>query len=295
MGPSGWDTGRPLGATHGPLGISIGPSIPIELRPRPLRVGAVATGKPVRPPFVSAARTGGGLSGQAPKDDNAPVDHSLGREPPSQDTHQIFKMAETTMNQPRHARQPIWGLVLSGGRSRRMGRDKALLEQDGRTALDRAVALLARHLERVFVSVRPDQATDAVRARYDQIVDRYENIGPAAGILSALEAYPNVAWLVLACDLPNVEDATLTSLLNSRSQRPFTAFRSSRDGLPEPLCAIYRPAARPLVAGFVGEGVVCPRKMLIRSDSELLELPFPDSLENVNTPEDLERLRSNAL
>ncbi|HEX7129368.1 MAG TPA: aconitate hydratase AcnA, partial [Rhodanobacteraceae bacterium] len=87
-----------------------------------------------------------------------------------------------------------YGEVFKG--SRRMGRDKALLEQDGRTTLDRAVALLACHLERVFVSVRPDQATDAVRARYDQVVDRYDGIGPAAGILSALEAFPNVAWLV---------------------------------------------------------------------------------------------------
>ncbi|HEX7061914.1 MAG TPA: NTP transferase domain-containing protein [Woeseiaceae bacterium] len=205
----------------------------------------------------------------------------------------MFKMAGSNENQPRQTPEPVWGLVLSGGRSRRMGRDKALLEQDGLTALDRAVELLARRVERVLVSVRPDQTTDSVRARFDQIVDRYDGIGPAAGILSALEAYPDVAWLVMACDLPNVDDATIASLLSSRSQQPFTAFRSSHDGLPEPLCAIYRPAARPLVADFVREGVICPRKMLIRSDTELLELPFPDSLENLNTPEDFERLRSS--
>lgn len=187
--------------------------------------------------------------------------------------------------------EPLWGLVLSGGQSRRMGRDKALLERGGKTALGRAVELLARHVERVFVSVRPDQAGDAERRRYDQVVDAYTGIGPAAGILSALEAYPEVSWLVLACDLPNVDDATIEFLLRHRSERPFTAFRSSHDGLPEPLCAIYRPAARPLVAAFVQQGVVCPRKMLIRSDTELLELPDPLALDNVNTPEDLERVR----
>ncbi|HLT90917.1 MAG TPA: molybdenum cofactor guanylyltransferase [Woeseiaceae bacterium] len=187
--------------------------------------------------------------------------------------------------------EPLWGLVLSGGESRRMGRDKALLQQDGKTALQRAIELLGRHVERVFVSVRPDQVGDPERSRYEQIVDRYPGIGPAAGILTALETHPDVSWLVLACDLPNVDDGTLEYLLRHRSASPFTAFRSSSDGLPEPLCAIYRPTARALVADFVNQGIICPRKMLIRSDTRLLELPVPDALDNVNTPEDLERVR----
>ena len=190
--------------------------------------------------------------------------------------------------------EPVYGLVLSGGRSRRMGRDKALLEYAGETQLARAVRLLERHLERVFVSVRPDQADDPERRRYEQIVDRYTDIGPVAGILSALEAHPEVAWLVLACDLPNMNDATITALLRGRSELPFTAYRSSGDRLPEPLCAVFRPQAREIVAGFVGQGIVCPRKMLIRSDTCLLDLPDPAALDNVNTPEDLERTRLTA-
>lgn len=170
-----------------------------------------------------------------------------------------------------------------------MGRDKALLEHNGETQLARAVQLLERHLERVFVSVRPDQAPDPERARFEQVVDRYRDIGPAAGILSALEAHPRAAWLVLACDLPRVNDETIAVLLRQRSKQPFTAFRSSRDDLPEPLCAVYRPQARELVAAFIRDGLVCPRKMLIRSDTRLLDLPDPKALDNVNTPEDLER------
>lgn len=190
--------------------------------------------------------------------------------------------------------EPVYGLVLSGGKSRRMGRDKALLEFAGETQLGRAVRLLERHVERVFVSVRADQADDPERRRFEQVVDRYTDIGPAAGILSALETHPRVAWLVLACDLPNVDDDTIATLLRSRSEQPFTAFRSSHDGLPEPLCAVFRPQARAIVASFVDDGVVCPRKMLIRSDTQLLDLPDPAALDNVNTPEDLERTRLTA-
>lgn len=171
-----------------------------------------------------------------------------------------------------------------------MGRDKALLERDGRTQLDYSVELLRRHVERVFVSLRPDQTDDAERGRFEQIADRYSDIGPVAGILSAMDAFPEVSWLVLACDLPNVDDRTIEFLLRERSaSQPFTAYRSHYDDLPEPLCAIYRPEARTVIDGFVADGIICPRKILIRSDTRLLQLPDPSALDNVNTPEDLAR------
>lgn len=185
---------------------------------------------------------------------------------------------------------PVWGLVLAGGESRRMGRDKALLTRDGRTQLRRSVDLLERHVERTFVSTRPDQAEEPERRQFQQVVDRYSGIGPMAGILSALEQQPDVSWLVLACDLPNVDDATVEFLLQNRSvEMPFTAFRSAYDDLPEPLCAIYRPECRVIVEQFVQDGIVCPRKMLIRSATHLLRQPDPSALDNVNTPDDLVR------
>lgn len=186
------------------------------------------------------------------------------------------------------APEPVWGLVLAGGKSRRMGKDKALLMQNGESALSRAVRLLEKHVERVFVSARSDQANDSERARFEQIIDRYEDIGPVAGILSALHHNDEVNWLVMACDLPNVDSKTIEYLLdNQSSDKPVTAFRSTHDDLPEPLCAIYRPAAHRIIEKFVSQGVVCPRKMLIRSDTQLLRQPDPAALHNVNSPDDL--------
>jgi len=185
-----------------------------------------------------------------------------------------------------------WGLVLSGGRSRRMGRDKALLISDGQTQLARMVALLARHVDRVFVSAREDQADDPERSRYSLVVDRLEGIGPVAGILAAFDRNPEVDWLVVACDLPNVDDTTIELLLAGRRPgQAFTAYRSNYDGLPEPLCAIYGPDARAILEKFVADGITCPRKMMIRSGIELLEQPRSDALDNVNTPAELENSR----
>lgn len=187
------------------------------------------------------------------------------------------------------ATNPVYGLVLAGGESRRMGRDKALLVRDGRSQLEYIATLLDSVADRVFVSTRREQQDDAVRNRFVQIIDRYDGIGPVAGILSALEEHPEADWLVVACDLPNIDEATLRFLLDNRSDaRPFTAFRSSYDDLPEPLCALYRSGSDAVIRRFVDDGIVCPRKILIRSATELLVQPNPAALDNINTPDDLE-------
>jgi len=181
----------------------------------------------------------------------------------------------------------VYGLVLAGGRSSRMQRDKASLSYHGRTQLDWAMELIRPFVDRAFVSVRPDQVNDPVRGKFEQIVDVHENLGPIAGIVAAQAAHPDAAWLVLACDLPFLDASTLKHLLWARQpDRVATAYRSSHDGLPEPLCAIYEPASRAGIAAYVASGKQCPRKFLIQSDAHLLEEPNPRALDNVNTPEE---------
>jgi molybdenum cofactor guanylyltransferase len=183
---------------------------------------------------------------------------------------------------------PLYGLVLSGGRSARMGQDKAALRIGGRTQLERTMALMAPHVERAFVSVRPDQRDDSLRGGFEQIADTRANLGPIAGILAAQERFADKAWLVLACDLPLLDAATLAFLLRARApQRLATAFRSSHDGLPEPLCAVYEPASHRSLLAYVEAGRQCPRKFLIGAgDVELIDEPEPRALDNANTPEE---------
>ncbi|MDP9012729.1 MAG: NTP transferase domain-containing protein [Pseudomonadota bacterium] len=188
---------------------------------------------------------------------------------------------------------PVYGLILAGGLSSRMHRDKAALLYRGTSQLDRAFELAARHVAQVFVSVRADQVTEPTRASKPLIVDSADGAGPIVGIRSALAAYPEVAWLVLACDLPFLSHAALERLLTERDPSMLaTAYMSAHDGLPEPLCAVWEPAAGPALSAYQSSGGQCPRKFLRTHPVRLLEPHDRHALDNINTPEEYSAARS---
>lgn len=187
---------------------------------------------------------------------------------------------------------PLSALLLSGGASRRMHADKALLEYAGRPQLLRAWALLQRMgLARAYVSINPAQHGEALRAGLPTLADAVPSVGPVAGIVTAQQTFPQDAWLVIACDLPLLDAGTLTSLIAARDpDRDATAFSSRHDGLPEPLCAIWEPSAAPLLRQRLDAGHTCPRKALLQL--QIRQLPAPGSaLDNVNTPDELLQAR----
>jgi molybdopterin-guanine dinucleotide biosynthesis protein A len=176
------------------------------------------------------------------------------------------------------------GLVLAGGRSERMQTDKGALHYHGLDQRQYTAALLSEFCPDVRVSVRPDQADD-LPAGLTALPDTFLNLGPLGGILSAFQADPNAAWLVLACDLPFLTRDTLEYLVTNRQPaRMATSFRSPWDEFPEPLVSIWEPRSYAQLLRFLSLGYSCPRKALINSDIELLAPPAPDELRNVNTP-----------
>jgi len=178
------------------------------------------------------------------------------------------------------------GLVLAGGRSERMQTDKGLLHYHGLDQRQHTAALLAEFCPDVRVSVRPDQAAD-LPAGLQPLPDTFLGLGPLGGILSAFQADPNAAWLVLACDLPFLTRETLEHLVSHRQPaRMATSFRSPWDEFPEPLVSIWEPRSYGQLLRFLSLGYSCPRKALINSDIELLAPPVPSELRNVNTPQE---------
>ena len=182
------------------------------------------------------------------------------------------------------------GLVLAGGESRRLGRDKARLAG---AALPRlAAARLAAVCAEVAVA---DRGRELVPGR-PSLPDG-PGRGPAAGILGGAAAYPGRPLLVLACDLPGVPAGLLAEL--ARSGGADWAVPRWAGGL-EPLCALYGPAALEALASRVaagrfalhdlaGEGGLAIRYL---EEEELRRFGDPGAIFlNLNTPDDLQRWR----
>lgn len=188
--------------------------------------------------------------------------------------------------------QDIFGLVLAGGQSKRMGKDKTLLVYADKPQYECAYELLQKVCARVFVSTRNDKATAVDFGNYPCIYDQPEfcNKGPVSGIMSAMSAYPEVSWLVLACDLPFVTVGTLRNLFEKRSRGKLaTAYKSEYDGLPEPLCAVWEKGHLQQMLGYLQQGISCPRKILIKAGAHLLEVSTAGELDNINDPAEAAR------
>ena len=108
-----------------------------------------------------------------------------------------------------------------------------------------------------------------------------------AGILSAFNSYPNIAWLIVACDMPYLDKETIDQLIQNRNkEKVATLFISPKDGLPEPLCSIYEPLFFETVSNdnrLIENN--SPRDTLIRMDTVLIQPKNPKSLINTNYPE----------
>ncbi|MCH2204410.1 MAG: molybdopterin-guanine dinucleotide biosynthesis protein B [Lentisphaerales bacterium] len=181
-------------------------------------------------------------------------------------------------------------LLLTGGKSSRMGKDKAYLEYAGKPQLNRANDLLKSKVSDVRISCK--NRGDYPGFEQDvYLEDRFDGLGPLGGSLTAISEDAKSAWLVMAVDLPLVDEDALNHLLENRN--PFktaTAFRSNFKDFPEPLFTIYEPQARHNIFKFMGLGYSCPRKVLINSPVETLEQQNPRWLDNANTPEEYEEI-----
>lgn len=177
---------------------------------------------------------------------------------------------------------PINGLVLAGGKSTRMQTDKGLLEYHGQDQRTHVYQMLTTLCAETFVSCNTNQAKE-LETELPYLDDRFLNLGPKGGILTALQYNPNAAWLAVACDLPFLSQATLQYLVQHRDPTKMaTAFYDSDGKFPEPLLTIWEPCSYAILLQFLGLGYSCPRKALINSDVKLLTIPAIAELRNIN-------------
>ena len=178
---------------------------------------------------------------------------------------------------------PLQGLVLAGGKSQRMGQDKGLLDYHGKPQREYMADLLQPFCEKIYLSFREKQIA---KTEHTIIHDTFTGLGPYGAILSAFRAQPNQAWLTVACDLPYLEETSIKQLVKNRNPSKLaTCFHNPDTNFPEPLITIWEPRAYPVLLEFLSQGYSCPRKVLINTDIQEIQMQDLRQMTNVNDPE----------
>ncbi len=180
------------------------------------------------------------------------------------------------------------GLVLAGGKSSRMGKDKGTLMYHDKPQREYEADLLKGFCEGVFLSLSQNQKIDGSES-YPIIKDSFIGLGPYGAILSAFRAYPNQAWLTVACDLSLLNNESLSLLVEKRNPSKLaTCFHNPDTNFPEPLITIWEPRAYPVLLEFLSHGYSCPRKVLINTEIEEIHVDQVEFMANVNDPKTYE-------
>ena len=191
----------------------------------------------------------------------------------------------------------VCAVILAGGQSRRMGFNKALLDVGGRPLISILIDRIRPLTNQILIS--SNDCSSYQFLNFPVVPDHYRGHGPLAGLHAGMLWNVCSLYVVLACDLPNLHASLLRNLL-SFADGFDAAIPRTRDGLAHPLCAVYRRTCLP-----------CVEKALLRGANKVIESFLDEALSirwvgpeegqfqdedlaNINTPEDLRRLRIKA-
>jgi len=189
-------------------------------------------------------------------------------------------------------RRDVCGVILAGGRSARMGRDKVLLQIHGLPMASRLARLLATLTDEIVIA-SSEKRPALESLGHPVIPDLFPGQGPLAGLHAALKHTHRPLVLLLACDLPSLHANLLRGLIDASPGFDVVVPRTT-DGRIHPLCGVYRktcarPAEERLIRGenkmidFLEDPVLAVRRL--RNE----EGCFADhDLANLNSPKDLE-------
>jgi molybdenum cofactor guanylyltransferase len=177
-------------------------------------------------------------------------------------------------------------LILAGGASKRMGRNKSLITRpDGLRQIDYIAALANEFSDNVYLSLKD---AEAFETDLTVITDIHPGEGPIAALESAA-AICDGPLLLLGCDLFLLDYKTISHLIENADPNALaTSYRNRIDGRAEPLCTIYQNGALKLAAKALADGQRCVRHFLESLNPQLIDLPIATALENANTPQELD-------
>ena len=194
--------------------------------------------------------------------------------------------------------------ILAGGKSSRMGTDKALLEYDGKHFIEKIAGELSWFDERIIARGSNSGLNSQLEREWTVIPDRYPGHGPIGGLHAALSDCASDALFVVTCDMPLIESGLVRELCNCMQETDLEAERVDAydvvisigmDGKIHPLCGVYRKSVVPVLEEQIVSGRNRVMEALKKLRVKYVTIDSPDQaqqLANINTPQDYEAMRA---
>jgi molybdopterin-guanine dinucleotide biosynthesis protein A len=190
----------------------------------------------------------------------------------------------------------VTGIVLCGGRSTRMGADKASLPFGGVTLVEHVAGVVSQCVDRVIVVARPDQS---VAAHLEVVRDDLENLGPLAAIARGLKASTSELNFITACDMPLLRPAVIARLLSLAADFDVCVPVDGDHAMV--LCAVYRHSLGPVADALVASGQLRLRSLVEGAKTKRVDTaafrdidPNLDSFVSCNTPDEYQKMKRSS-
>ena len=176
----------------------------------------------------------------------------------------------------------ITAIVIAGGKSSRMGTNKALIEYGGKRLIEIAIKIIQPYTQNVIISSN----SPIPHITYPLFTDEYSEIGPISGLYTCLKASKTELNLVIPCDVPHIKANTYRKLLDN-SEGFDAVIPRLPNGKIEPLVACYKKSVLPVVLGQINLEDYKMVHLLDKLKVNYIDFEDVKQFKNMNTPNDL--------
>jgi len=178
--------------------------------------------------------------------------------------------------------EKITGIVIAGGKSTRMGENKALVKYKHERLIDCAIRILDPVVD--FLIISSNESLPKIP--YIMVKDEIQNIGPIGGLYSALKKSKTEKNVVIACDVPNVTSEFYEKLIKNLNDYDAVIPEHS-EGKLEPLVAVYSQNILPIVEEQIKNKEYKMMNLIAKLNVNFISVKYGSMFKNVNAPGDL--------
>ncbi|MCA0332495.1 MAG: molybdenum cofactor guanylyltransferase [Bacteroidetes bacterium] len=182
------------------------------------------------------------------------------------------------------------GVILSGGKSSRMGSDKSLLKWNNLAFYEVIGKKLLTLLPEVYISCRKEQKLHF--GSYPLIIDQYAEIGPLSGILSSIHQFPEKSILFISCDMPGIDQQLIHKMLNVNTKSNSGVFIYDQAGRLEPMLCLLNPSTYASFENGLLNKIYSIKEIILQLPYQV-KLSSDTVLANINNPDEYQHFLKN--